>query len=126
MAFGAVRTNGSAYSYDAVSKKTKNGIQVKSACIDNDLTSFGPKSKWDELYFADFSFEGIKNGLVVFYKIPDKYIYNAILNKKKGETFVDQQKQGRRPRLSIKQIIKDKKIKPTKKVNIKTGKGIVK
>lgn len=126
MSYDAVRTNNSAYSYDAVLRKTKNGIQIKSACIKNDLTSFGPKSKWDKLYFIDFSYKGIKDGLLAFYNIPSKFIYKTICNHKKHETFIDQQKQGRRPRLSIRKIIDDHGLKPEKIVNISTGKGIIK
>ena len=122
LAYDALRTNGTAYSYDAVSRKTKKGLQLKSACIKNDLSSFGPKSTWDELYFADFSFSKVK-GLIEFYEIPNKFIHSAVLNKKKHETFKDQQKQGRRPRLSIRKIINDNKIKPSKIVNIETGEG---
>ena len=47
--FNAVRTNGTAYSYDAVDLVTHEGIQVKSTSIDDDLTSFGPRSSWDVL-----------------------------------------------------------------------------
>jgi hypothetical protein len=43
--FNAVRTNRDAGSYDCVDIKTKDGIQVKSASIEDDLTSFGPNSK---------------------------------------------------------------------------------
>jgi hypothetical protein len=28
---------------------SNQGVQIKSASIDEDLTSFGPKSTWDEL-----------------------------------------------------------------------------
>lgn len=125
LAYDALRTNGTAYSYDAVSRKTKEGLQLKSACIENDLTSFGPKSTWDKLYFADFSFSKIK-GMIEFYEIPDEYIYSAVVNTKKNETFKDQQEQGRRPRLSIKKIIRDNNIKPSKIVNIETGEGLKK
>ena len=51
--FNAVRTNGTAHSYDAVDKETGEGIQIKSASIQNDCTSFGPTSTWDKLIFAD-------------------------------------------------------------------------
>jgi hypothetical protein len=42
--FNCARTNGSAKSYDAVDLKTKEGIQIKSASIHDDCTSFGPTS----------------------------------------------------------------------------------
>jgi hypothetical protein len=116
--FNAIRTNGTAHSYDCVSLDTSAGIQVKSCSIDNDCTSFGPTSTWDELYFADFAPNGVVDGNVWFYKI-DCDIYSIVLNAKKGETFRDQQAQGRRPRFSIKSaIIKAQNLKPILKINL--------
>ena len=109
--FNAVRTNGTAYSYDAVDRTTGEGIQIKSASIANDCTSFGPTSTWDKLIYADFAPKGQVDGNVWFYDI--------VLNEKKGETFRDQQEQGRRPRLSMKsKIIKANNLKPIKKINL--------
>ena len=122
LAFDAIRTNGTAYSYDCVMRKTHEGVQVKSASIPNDCTSFGPTSTWDLLYFADFCPNGTIDGEVKFYKIEDDDVYDTVLNAKKGETFRDQQKQGRRPRFSIQStIIRPKKLKPVKTINIKNG-----
>lgn len=116
--FNAVRTNGTAHSYDCVSLDNRAGIQVKSCSIDNDCTSFGPTSTWDELYFADFAPNGKVDGNVWFYKI-ECDIYSIVLNKKKGETLRDQQNQGRRPRFSIKStIIKEQKLQPILKINL--------
>ena len=109
--FNAIRTNDetAAGSYDCVSLTGGLGIQVKSSSIPDDLTSFGPKSTWDELYFMDFS-SGVDAKV---YKIPNSSVYNMVLNKKKNETFVDQQNQGRRPRFSIQEsIIKPQGLKP--------------
>ena len=94
-------------------------VQVYKSCsIDNDCTSFGPTSTWDELYFADFAPNGYVDGNVWFYKI-DCDIYSIVLNAKKGETFKDQQLQGRRPRFSIKStIIKAQGLKPVLKINL--------
>ena len=123
LAFDAVRTNGTAHSYDCVIRKTGEGVQVKSASIPNDCTSFGPTSTWDLLYFADFAPNGKVDGEVKFYKIEDSDVYNLVLNASKGETFRDQQKQGRRPRFSIQSaIIKPKKLKPIKTINLTNGK----
>lgn len=117
--FNAARTNGDAYSYDAVNLKTKEGIQIKSASIPNDCTSFGPTSTWDKLVFMDFAPNGVVDGNVDFYEIPSEEIYGLILNNSKNETFLDQQKQGRRPRFSIKKlIIAKKKIKPFARINL--------
>lgn len=116
--FNAIRTNGTAYSYDCVSLDSLAGIQVKSASIPNDCTSFGPTSTWDELYYVDFAPNGMVDGKVDFYKI-DIDFSGLVLNAKKGETFKDQQLQGRRPRFSIKsQLIKAYNIKPCLSIDL--------
>ena len=121
LAFDAIRTNedAGAHSFDCVIKATGEGVQVKSASIPIDCTSFGPTSTWDLLYFADFAPNGYIDGNVWFYKIDSDDIYNLVLNQKKNETFKDQQLQGRRPRFSIQsKIIKVKNLKPTKKISL--------
>jgi hypothetical protein len=125
LAFNAVRTNNTAHSYDCVLRKTGEGIQVKSASIANDCTSFGPTSTWDLLYFADFAPNGGIDGVVKFYKIEDEWVYNLVLNQSKNETFKQQQEQRRRPRFSMQnKIIRPRNLKPEKTVNIITGEGI--
>lgn len=125
LAFNAVRTNGTAHSYDCVLRSTGDGVQVKSASIPTDCTSFGPTSTWDLLYFADFAPNGTVDGIVKFYKIEDNDVYNLVLNSKKHETFRDQQRQGRRPRFSIQScIIKPKHLAPVKTINILKGTGL--
>ena len=115
--FDAIRTNDTAYSYDCVSKDGR-GIQVKSASIPNDCTSFGPKSTWDDLYYVDFAPNGFVDGVVKFYKI-DVDFSDFILNKKKRETFKQQQEQGRRPRFSIKQLLIDAYgLEPCRTINL--------
>lgn len=117
--FNAVRTNGTAHSYDAVDKKTGEGIQIKSASIPNDCTSFGPTSTWDRLIYADFAPTGKVDGKVWFYEIDSSDVYGMVLNAKKGETFADQQHQGRRPRFSIKKkIINAQGLKPIKQIDL--------
>ena len=117
--FNAVRTNGTAHSYDAVDKRTGEGIQIKSASIATDCTSFGPTSTWDRLIYADFAPNGYVDGNVWFYEIESNDVYRMVLNEKKGETFADQQRQGRRPRFSIKgKIINEKNLRPIKKINL--------
>lgn len=116
--FNAVRTNGTAYSYDAVDQTTGEGIQVKSTSISDDLTSFGPLSTWDVLIFMDFAPTGLVDGRIDIYRI-DTHPGEIVLNKRKGETFIDQQRQGRRPRLSIKsQIINTEGLKPIKTIDL--------
>lgn len=117
--FDAVRTNATAHSYDCVIKGTGEGVQVKSASIPTDCTSFGPTSTWDLLYFADFVPNGKIDGEIWFYKIESEDVYGLVLNSKKGETFADQQRQGRRPRFSVKKsIIEAKGLQPVKKINL--------
>lgn len=117
--FNAVRTNGTAHSYDAVDKKTGEGIQIKSASIPNDCTSFGPTSTWDRLIYADFAPTGKVDGKVWFYEIESDDVYGMVLNESKGETFADQQRQGRRPRFSMKgKIINAKSLQPIKKIDL--------
>lgn len=117
--FNSARTNGEAHSYDAVSLSNSAGIQIKSASIVNDCTSFGPTSTWDKLIFVDFVPNGAVDGNIWFYEIPSDEVYNLVLNEKEHETFRDQQKQGRRPRFSVRKAIIEKlKLQPIKKVNI--------
>lgn len=119
IAFNAVRTNGTAGSYDCVMKETGEGVQVKSASIVEDCTSFGPTSTWDLLYFADFVPNGKIDGEIWFYQIESGDVYGLVLNAKKGETFADQQRQGRRPRFSVKKaIVEAKGLQPVKKINL--------
>jgi hypothetical protein len=97
-------------SFDVLNRKTGARIQIKASSVDDDLTSFGPKSEWDELFFLDFS-EG--NGLLKVYKIEKDWIYKHKVNK--NQNFEQQQEQGRRPRFSIKEnIIAKRGLKPIK------------
>ncbi len=106
-------------SFDCYDPKANDRIQVKATSIEEDLTSFGPKSVWDRLCFLDFYKDGEWNGKYDYYDIDTKSIGNIILNQEKNETFQDQQRLGRRPRLSIKkQFIKEKNIRPVFTFNI--------
>ncbi len=101
-------------SYDCISTETGKRIQIKASSMKSDLTSFGPRSEWDELYFLDFS---TGNGSFKVYKIDAEWIYAQKMNE--GQTFTEQQAQGRRPRFSITQkIIKPLKLNPIKICNI--------
>lgn len=105
--------NGTSSSYDCYNPKTHERIQIKATTIRYDLTSFGPESVWDVLYLLDFYRDGKFDGKYDVYKIPNNLIYNFKINK--TQTFRDQQKQGRRPRFSLKKkIIEPNKIKPVK------------
>lgn len=101
-------------SFDAINTKTGSRIQIKATSVESDLTSFGPKSEWDELFFLDFS---AGNGVFKAYKIEPDWIYGHNVNK--TQTFQQQQEQGRRPRFSIiENIIKPKNLQPVKVLKI--------
>jgi hypothetical protein len=107
--------SGANSSFDCYSEKNTKRIQVKACSILPDLTSFGPKSVWDEIYFCDFFRDGNWDGSFDIYLIPNELIYDHKVNS--TQTVRDQQLQGRRPRFSIfTSIIQDKQLIP-----IKTG-----
>jgi len=97
-------------SFDCINTKKGSRIQINASSVESDLTSFGPRSEWDELFFLDFS-KG--DGSFKVFKITPNEVYNHKVNK--NQTFVEQQAQGRRPRFSIiKEIIIPEKRKPVK------------
>ena len=101
--------------YDPINHKR---IQVKACSVLPDLTSFGPTSQWDEIYFLDFKREGNWDGTFDIYKIENDLIYSHKVNE--NQTMRDQQNQRRRPRFSIyKEIIKKKGISPLKTGNLR-------
>lgn len=98
-------------SFDTFNLEKNRAEQVKASSVEFDLTSFGPRSKWDDLYFLDFYNNNKLDGTFNVYKIPSELILKTRVNKK--QTFNDQQNEKRRPRLSIiKLIIKIRKLKP--------------
>src|SRR3989344_6555757 len=108
--FRVVSLKGMKCSFDCINVKTGSRIQIKASSIISDLTSFGPRSEWDELYFLDFS-KG--DGSFKVYKIEQDWIYKFKVNQ--NQTFEDQQKQGRRPRFSITyNLIQKKGLKPVR------------
>lgn len=113
--FNCWRTNnthglGKHSSFDCYNPETEKRIQIKAASAKGELTSFGPDSVWDELYFMDFYNGGNYDGTFEVYLIPNIEIYSARMNK--NETFRDQQLQKRRPRFSLRKLIKQLDIKP--------------
>ena len=94
--------------FDLVKEKT---IQGKACSVEDDLTSFGPKSKWDILYFIDFYNDGNCDGTFNIYEIPNELIYNCVV--KEGRTLKQSQELGYRPRIHIKsQIVVPNGIEP--------------
>jgi hypothetical protein len=100
-------------SFDCYDLKNNERVQVKACSVLPDLTSFGPKSVWDKIYFCDFYRKGLWDGTFDIYLIHNKLIYNHKVNR--FQTFIDQQKEGRRPRFSIySDIIIPNNMKPVK------------
>ena len=98
-------------SFDCVTLSPTKRIQVKSCSVSYDLTSFGPKSVWDELYFVHFYPNGKYDGAYKIFKIDNNLIYNHKVNV--NQTMRDQQKQGKRPRFGImKELIEPLNLKP--------------
>lgn len=104
---------GAKSSFDCYDLRTNERIQVKGCSVIPDLTSFGPKSVWDKLYFMDFYRQGKWDGTFDIYFIDSNYIYNQMVSS--TQTFKQQQSQGRRPRFSIyDSIIRPNKLNPIK------------
>ncbi|NQU83070.1 MAG: Bsp6I family type II restriction endonuclease [Parcubacteria group bacterium] len=98
-------------SFDTFNLKTGKAEQIKACSVKGDLTSFGPKSKWDDLYFLDFYNDGNIDGTFDIYKIPNHLIQGASVNK--GQKFSHQQAEKRRPRLRVKkEVIEKHQLKP--------------
>ena len=103
--------NGANSSFDCFDFNGNRRIQIKACSVLPDLTSFGPNSVWDEIYFLDFYREGEWNGTFDIYRIENDFIYNHQVNS--SQTLRQQQAQGRRPRFSIYQkIIQEREIEP--------------
>lgn len=94
-----INVSGASGSFDTIDLASGARQQIKATSVRGDLTSFGPRSVWDDLFWLDFFREGNFDGTFDVYRIPNDLIYNYRLNA--NETFRDQQQQGRRPRLSI-------------------------
>ena len=90
-------------SFDTYNPTSKKAQQIKASTIYDDLTSFGPKSKWDELYFMDFYNDGIHDGSFDLYLISNELIYGHKVNK--DQTLIMQQQEGKRPRVSLKKNV---------------------
>lgn len=104
-------------SFDCLNLNNNSRIQIKACSVESDLTSFGPTSKWDELYLMHFFPSKKYDGSYKVYKIPNDLVYSQKVNG--NETFADQQRAGKRPRFSLmKSIIIPKEIKPSFEGNI--------
>ena len=97
-------------SFDTINIQKKRREQIKATSIENDLTSFGPKTEWDDLYFVDFYNDGKLDGTFNVYLIPNHLIYSNQVNSE--QTMKQQQDVKRRPRMSVKEIIERNNLKP--------------
>ena len=85
--------------YDFNSTRGNNRIQVKACSVLPDLTSFGPTSEWDRIFFVDFYRFGEWDGTFDIYEVNTDDINNYPVNA--SQTLLEQKLQGRRPRFSI-------------------------
>lgn len=108
------KMHGANSSFDCYEPKKGKRIQVKACSVEEDLTSFGPDSVWDEIYFVHFYPNKKYDGSYNIYLIPNNLIYNQKVNA--TQTMRQQQELNRRPRFSImKKIIKPRSINPVVK-----------
>ena len=94
------QTKGS-QSFDVYDLDRRKRVQIKACSVIPDLTSFGPRTQWDDIYFVDFFRQGKWDGSFDIYLIPNELISNQNVNKGKGQTVRDKQKAQQRPRFSI-------------------------
>jgi hypothetical protein len=98
-------------SFDLFELEVEKTLQMKAAQIKSDLTTFGPKSKWDKLIFMDFYNDGNIDGTIDIYDIPTDLVHKVVVckhdkkTKEKDITFLHRQETGKRPRFSIKNKI---------------------
>lgn len=85
--------------YDPNGKIGNNRIQAKACSVIPDLSSFGPRSVWDRIFFLDFFREGNWDCTFDVYEIETFKINSHKVNG--DETVKDQKLAGKRPRLSL-------------------------
>ncbi len=103
--------NGANSSMDAYDLSSQKRIQIKSCSVLPDLSSFGPNTQYDELFFQDFYRSGKWDYKVDVYKIPLRLINSTMVNSR--QTFKQVQALGKRPRFSIwEKIIVPQKLEP--------------
>jgi len=83
----------------------KEGIQECKCFTSDGPLSFTPSSDWDVIYFLD-AINWLKNDIFILYRISLKRTSKEWKNIKvsKTQTFEDQSKQGRRPRITWKSL----------------------
>ena len=90
-------------SFDTYDLQNSRTQQIKASSVEFDLSSFWPRSERDDLYFLDFYNNWKLDWCFDIYSIPTDYIYWTNINS--TQSFQDQQREWRRPRLSLKKNI---------------------
>lgn len=93
----------SSTSFDCYNPLTSKTVQLKCSSVYKDLSSFGPKSEWEELYFM---FIDINTDSYKIWYIDSNLLYDCKVNF--NTTFRQQQNTGKRPRLSIRKCLIEK------------------
>ena len=102
-------------SMDAVTRDGKK-IQIKASSVEGGtLTSFSPKTNYDELVVADFYADGEWDGKVRLLRI-NPFSPEIMVNSR--STFADFQKAGKRPRFNLMAKIDSGEIKAIEIVEI--------
>lgn len=105
-----IKITGGQGSFDTFSLVTKRKEQIKACSVESDLTSFGPNSVWDDLYFLDFYQNGAVDGKFDVFLIESSLIYSRRITARK--TFREIQAEGKRPRFSLKELIEEESLVP--------------
>lgn len=92
-------------SFDAFDMSKEEAIQIKAGQIEKDLSTFGPKTRWDKLVFVDFFNDGNMDGTVDIYEIPTESLNKVIVCQDGNVTFEERKASGKRPHLSLKESL---------------------
>ena len=90
-------------SFDCYNLKTNKTVQLKSSSVYNDLSSFGPMSEWDELYFM---YLDVNKNSYQIWNIDTTILNTTKINK--NTSFEECKNTGKRPRLSIRKCFIEK------------------
>lgn len=96
---------------DATDKYKKKIIEFKATSrFEGDLSSFGPDCKFDNIYVLRFN---LKENTLYIYNLNMSSEDLATIKVNSHQTFGDQQRQGRRPHISLVDLfIKPRKLEP--------------
>lgn len=90
---------------DAYDPKTGKRIELKATSrFDGDLSSFGPKEQFDDLYFLRFKLD---DNLLYIYHLNIDYEELGEYPANKTQSIKEQRDQGRRPHISLQKLFVD-------------------